>query len=127
PTRRSSDLSNTLAPATPAYHKIWLEGQELDLEANKDFVDPLYARTYLPRKFKTGFIIPPLNDVDIFTHDLGFIVIAEGDKLLGYNLVVGGGMGMSHGNEQTFPRVADLLGFVAPEHFETVTKAVITI
>src|SRR5262249_52419764 len=81
-------LSNALSPATPAYHKIWVEGQELNLnnEANKSFVDPLYGKQYLPRKFKTGFVIPPLNDVDIFTNDLGFVVIAEGDRLLGYNL-----------------------------------------
>jgi sulfite reductase (NADPH) hemoprotein beta-component len=71
--------------------------------------------------------MPPLNDIDIFTNDLGFIVIAEGDKLVGYNLLVGGGMGKSHGNVQTFPRLADVLGFFTPEHLEAVTKAVITI
>src|SRR6266446_9552067 len=122
-------LSNALAPKTKAYHKIWLEGQELDLNAeeNKGFVDPLYGTAYLPRKFKTAFAFPPLNDIDIFTNDLGFVVIAEGDKLLGYNLLAGGGMGMSHGNAQTYPRVADVLGFLTPEHLEAVTKAVLTI
>jgi len=127
--REATLLSNALAPATPAYHKIWLEGQELNLqdETNKNFVDPLYGKTYLPRKFKTGFAIPPLNDIDIFTSDLGFIVIAEGGKLAGYNVIAGGGMGMSHGNEQTFPRLADVLGFVAPQHLEAVAKAVLTI
>lgn len=122
-------LSDALAPATPAYHQIWLEGQALDLqsEPNKSFVDPLYGKTYLPRKFKTGFIFPPLNDIDIFTNDLGFIVIADGSKLLGYNLLVGGGMGMSHNNAETFPRLADELGFILPEHLETVAKAVLTI
>src|SRR2546430_11377523 len=122
-------LSNALSPATPAYHKIWIEGQELKLEdgASKDFVDPLYGKFYLPRKFKTAFAIPPLNDVDIFTNDLGFVVIAEGEKLLGYNLLVGGGMGMSHGNAETFPRLADVLGFIRPEHLEAVAKAVLTI
>jgi sulfite reductase (NADPH) hemoprotein beta-component len=122
-------LSNSLAPATKAYHKIWVEGQALDLEEpeNKAFVDPLYGTTYLPRKFKTAFAIPPLNDVDIFTNDLGFIVIADGDKLLGFNVLVGGGMGMSHGNAQTFPRLADVLGFVRPEHLEAVAKGVLTI
>src|SRR5436190_17969310 len=122
-------LSNALNPKTKAYHKIWLEGQELDLnsEENKSFVDPLYGTNYLPRKFKTAFVIPPLNDIDVFTNDLGFVVIAEGDKIVGYNLLVGGGMGMSHGNAQTFPRLADVLGFLKPEHLEAVTKAVITI
>jgi sulfite reductase (NADPH) hemoprotein beta-component len=122
-------LSNKLAPATPAYHTIWLEGKELDLasESNRDFVDPLYGKRYLPRKFKTAFAIPPLNDIDIFTNDLGFIVIAEEGQIRGYNVMAGGGMGMSHGNPQTFPRLADVIGFVEPKHLETVTKAVITI
>ncbi len=118
-------ISNALNPATPAYHKIWLEGVELDLNdpANKDFVDPLYGQHYLPRKFKTAFVIPPLNDIDIFTNDQGFIVIADGDRLVGYNYVAGGGMGMSHGNAQTFPRLADVVGFLPPEHLEAVAKA----
>lgn len=118
-------ISNLLNPATPAYHKIWLEGMELDLNdpANRDFDDPLYGRRYLPRKFKTAFVIPPLNDIDIFTNDQGFIVIAEGDRLVGYNYVAGGGMGMSHGNAQTFPRLADVVGFLPPEHLEAVAKA----
>ena len=122
-------LSHALAPRTPAYHGIWLDGQELDLstEANANFVDPLYGRNYLPRKFKTAFAFPPLNDIDIFTNDLGFVVISENGKLAGYNLLAGGGMGMSHGNAHTFPRVADVIGFLPPEHLESVAKAVITI
>ncbi|MBU6401164.1 MAG: NADPH-dependent assimilatory sulfite reductase hemoprotein subunit, partial [Verrucomicrobia bacterium] len=117
-----------LAPATKAYHRIWLEGQELkNLDDEPDYVDPLYGKYYLPRKFKTAFAIPPLNDIDIFTNDLGFIVIAEGDRLLGFNLIAGGGMGMSHGNAQTFPRLADVIGFLTPEHVEAAAKAVLTI
>src|SRR6266567_8470206 len=122
-------LSAVLCPATPAYHAIWLNGQELDLkgEANANFTDPLYGKRYLPRKFKTAFAFPPLNDIDIFTNDLGFVVIAENGRLIGYNLLAGGGMGMSHGNAQTFPRLADVIGFLTPEHLEAVAKAVITI
>jgi len=120
-------LSAALNPATRAYHQIWIEGQELNLDDPKDFVDPLYGKSYLPRKFKTAFAIPPLNDIDIFTNDLGFIVIAEGDKLLGYNLIAGGGMGMSHGNAKTFPRVADVIGFLTPAGLEAVAKAVVGI
>src|SRR5437016_7979736 len=122
-------LSDALCPQTPAYHSIWLGGQELDLntEAKANFVDPLYGKRYLPRKFKTAFAIPPLNDIDIFTNDLGFVVIAQNGQLLGYNLLAGGGMGMSHGNANTFPRLADVIGFLAPEHLEAVAKAVITI
>src|SRR5204862_2361556 len=122
-------LSDALAPATKAYHQIWLEGTQIDFpeQENKAYVDPLYGKHYLPRKFKTGFAIPPLNDVDIFTNDLGFVVIAEQGRLAGYNLLAGGGLGMSHGNAQTFPRVADVVGFLRPEHLETVAKAVLTI
>src|SRR5258706_7827102 len=122
-------LSDALCPRTPGYHGIWLNGQQIDLngEANAAFVDPLYGKQYLPRKFKTAFAIPPLNDIDIFTNDLGFVIIAENGRLLGYNLLAGGGMGMSHGNTHTFPRVADVIGFIAPEHLEAAAKAVIGI
>lgn len=122
-------LSKALLPQTRAYHQIWVEGKQLDLsgEAEKDFVDPLYGKTYLPRKFKVAFVIPPLNDIDIFTNDLGFVAIEEQGRLLGYNLLVGGGMGMSHGNAETYPRLADVLGFLTPEHLEAVAKAVLTI
>jgi sulfite reductase (NADPH) hemoprotein beta-component len=122
-------LSNELAPQTPAYHGIWLDGKELDLspDANARFNDPLYGKCYLPRKFKTGFAIPPLNDIDIFTHDLGFVVIEENGRLIGYNLLAGGGLGMSHGNAQTFPRLADVIGFLPPDKLSAVAKAVLTI
>ncbi len=122
-------LSGALTPKTPAYHSIWLEGKELDLQSpeNAGFVDPLYGKTYLPRKFKVGFAIPPLNDVDVFTNDCGLIVIAEGENLLGYNFLAGGGLGMSHGNAQTFPRLADVIGFITPEHLEAAVKGVVTI
>ena len=122
-------LSDALAPKTPAYHSIWLDGQEVDLgpEANASFVDPLYGKRYLPRKFKTAFVIPPLNDTDIYTNDLGFVVIAENGKLLGYNLLAGGGLGMSHGNAHTFPRMADVIGFIAPENLEAFAKAVLAV
>jgi sulfite reductase (NADPH) hemoprotein beta-component len=121
-------LSRALLPSTKAYHQIWVDGQELNLGADeKNFVDPLYGKTYLPRKFKTAFAIPPLNDIDIFTNCLGFIAIGEGEKLAGYNLLAGGGLGMSHGNTETFPRIADMIGFFTPERIEAVAKAVLTI
>jgi sulfite reductase (NADPH) hemoprotein beta-component len=120
-------LSRALLPQTRAYHQIWVEGVPLDLEKESDFVDPLYGKTYLPRKFKTAFAIPPLNDIDIFTNCLGFIAIGQAEKLLGYNLIAGGGLGMSHGNAKTFPRVADVIGFLEPEKVEPVAKAVLTI
>src|SRR5690348_7514795 len=82
-------LSDALGPKSRAYHSIWLEGKELDLTApeNANFVDPLYGKTYLPRKFKTAFAFPPLNDIDIFTNDLGFVVISENGQLVGYNVL----------------------------------------
>lgn len=91
--------------------------------------DALYGRTYLPRKFKTAFAIPPLNDTDVFTNCLGFVAIvdpANPDQLLGYNLLAGGGLGMSHGNKETFPRLADVIGFFPREGLVAVAKAVLT-
>ncbi|HTI99865.1 MAG TPA: NADPH-dependent assimilatory sulfite reductase hemoprotein subunit, partial [Dongiaceae bacterium] len=118
-----------LAPQTKAYHSIWIDGVQLDNEApeNKNFVDPLYGQTWLPRKFKIAFVIPPVNDLDVFTNCLGFIAIVENDRLVGYNLAVGGGMGRSHGNEQTYPRLADVIGFFPPEKVVDVAKAVLGI
>jgi sulfite reductase (NADPH) hemoprotein beta-component len=122
-------VADALKPRTQAYHSIWIDGAQLNLDepANRSFVDPLYGQTYLPRKFKTAFVIPPVNDLDIFTNDLGFIAIVEGDRLVGYNLAVGGGMGRSHGNEATFPRLADVLGFITPDKLMDVARAVVTI
>lgn len=118
-----------VAPKTTAYHAIWIDGVQLNLDdpANKDFVDPLYGKSYLPRKFKFAFAIPPVNDIDVFTNDVGLIAIVEHDQLVGYNLAVGGGMGRSHGNAQTYPRLADVLGFFKPERLEDVAKAAVTI
>ena len=118
-----------LAPRTAAYHSIWIDGVQLNLDdpANKDFVDPLYGKTYLPRKFKTAFVMPPVNDMDVLTNCLGFIAIVENGELVGYNLAVGGGMGRSHGNVQTYPRLADVIGFLAPQHVVAVAQAVLTI
>ncbi len=124
-------LSSLLVPRTPAYHSIWIEGKELDLraEANAGFADPFYGRGYLPRKFKFAFAIPPLNDIDVFANDAGFVAIEEQGRLAGYNVLAGGGMGMSHGNARTFPRLADVIGFIGPEseQVEAVAKAVVTI
>jgi sulfite reductase (NADPH) hemoprotein beta-component len=123
------EFALALAPKTPAYPAIWLEGRQLDLNAaaNKDFVDPLYGKTYLPRKFKIAFVIPPVNDLDVFTNDVGFIAIVEHDHLVGYNVAIGGGMGRSHGNEATFPRLADLIGFIPADQALALAKAVLTI
>lgn len=122
-------LVAALAPKTKAYHSIWIDGVQLNLDEpeNKDFADPLYGKAYLPRKFKTSFAIPPVNDVDVFTNDQGFIAIIEDGQLVGYNLVVGGGMGRSHGNPATYPRLASVIGFVTPDRLLEVAKTVLTI
>jgi len=122
-------VAMALAPQTKAYHSIWIDGVQLDnaAEENKNFVDPLYGKTYLPRKFKIAFAIPPVNDMDIFTNCLGFIAIVEDDQLVGYNLCVGGGMGRSHGNAATYPRMSDVIGFFTPDKIVEVAKAVLTI
>jgi len=122
-------VADALRPQTKAYHAIWIDGVQLNLDepANKNYVDPLYGKTWLPRKFKTAFVIPPINDMDVFTNCLGFIAIVENDQLVGYNLAVGGGMGRSHGNAETYPRLADVLGFFTPDKLVAVAKAVVTI
>ena len=126
--RQAKTVSDALLPKTRAYHQIWVEGVELKLtDEDANFVDPLYGKTYLPRKFKVAFAIPPLNDIDVFTNDCGFIAIIENGQLAGYNLVAGGGMGMSHGNAQTFPRLADVIGFITPEQVIETAKGVVTI
>lgn len=123
-------VSEALMPKTKAYHSIWVEGVQLNLEEpeNKEFVDPLYGKTYLPRKFKTAFALAPVNDVDLFTNCLGFIGIADANgELAGYNLTVGGGLGRSHGNTMTYPRLADVIGFVTPEQLVEVARGVLTV
>lgn len=126
--QQAKEVSDALLPKTRAYHQIWVEGTELKLtDEDANFVDPLYGKSYLPRKFKVAFAIPPLNDIDVFTNDCGFIAIIEDNKLVGYNLCAGGGMGMSHGNAHTFPRMADVIGFVEPHRVIEVAKGVLTI
>ncbi len=122
-------VADALKPQTRAYYSIWIDGFQLktDDPFNKDFVDPLYGKTYLPRKFKVAFVIPPVNDLDVYTNCLGLIAVVENDKLIGYNLVVGGGMGRTHGNKETYPRLASELGFFTPDKLVDVAKAVLTI
>ena len=111
-------------PKTHAYHEIWLD-DEMVAGGEKES-EPMYGATYLPRKFKCGFALPPVNDVDVFSQDMGFIAIVENNKLVGYNVTVGGGLGMSHGNVDTHPRLADVLGFIAPDQVNTIGEAILT-
>jgi sulfite reductase (NADPH) hemoprotein beta-component len=110
-------------PKSRAYHEIWLD-EEL-VAGGEAESEPLYGPTYLPRKFKTSFAVPPSNDVDIFAQDLGFIAVVEDDQVVGYNVTAGGGMGMNHGNVETFPRLADVLGFIPADKVNAIGKAVL--
>ena len=122
------DLSAHLSPQTGAYHEIWLDGEQVKdtSHAAGPTEEPIYGQHYLPRKFKTVIAVPPWNDVDIYAHDLGYIAITEKGRLVGYNVTVGGGMGMTHGETDTFPRTADMLGFVTPEQAIDVGEKVVT-
>jgi sulfite reductase (NADPH) hemoprotein beta-component len=116
-------LSEHLLPRTRAYHEVWLDGEKV---AGSEEVEPIYGPTYLPRKFKAAIAVPPVNDVDVFAQDLGFIAIVEDGELAGFNLTVGGGLGASHGDPTTYPRLADVVGFLRPEQLLAVAEAVVT-
>jgi len=116
-------LSEHFLPHTRAYHEIWLDGEKVE---GTPEVEPIYGATYLPRKFKTALAVPPINDVDIFSNDLGFIAIVENGELQGFNLTVGGGLGTTHGDALTYPRLADVVGFLKPEQLLAVAEAVVT-
>ena len=121
----AAKLSTHLEPQTRAYHEIWLDGEKLSDEQAAQETEPLYGPTYLPRKFKIGLAIPPLNDIDVFAQDLGLIAIIERGELLGFNVAIGGGMGASHGDPTTYPRLASVIGFATPEQLIAVTEAII--
>ena len=120
------DISAHLTPATRAYHEIWLDGEKLET-APEDVVEPIYGKTYLPRKFKITIAVPPSNDVDIFANCLSFIAIVENGKVVGYNVAVGGGMGSTHGNEATYPRLADVIGYCTAEQVVDVSEKVVLV
>lgn len=120
----AQSLSHELEPRTHAYHEIWLDEKKV---LSTEQTEPLYGPTYLPRKFKIAFTLPPDNSVDVYAHDLGFVAITEGDKIVGYDVLVGGGMGCAYGNAASFPRIADVVGFCRPEAVAQVAKAVLLI
>jgi sulfite reductase (NADPH) hemoprotein beta-component len=131
------EMDAHLKPQTPAFSEMWLDGEPIKLKVDAapgrsegcggDAVEPLYGATYLPRKFKIAVAIPPRNDVDVFAHCLGFIAIIEDGKLAGFNVTVGGGMGMTHGNEKTYPRLADVIAFCLPEQAVAVAEKIVAI
>ena len=117
-------VSEHLLPNTRAYYEIWLDEQRIAGSGEED--EPVYGERYLPRKFKIGFALPPINDVDVFANDLGFTGIVEDGAVIGYDVSIGGGMGATHGDAETYPRVADVIGFIPREALLEVATAVVT-
>jgi sulfite reductase (NADPH) hemoprotein beta-component len=121
----AQQIHDHLTPQTSAYAEIWLDGEKTAIGESE--VEPIYGKTYLPRKFKIAVALPPRNDVDVFTNCLGFVGIPDGEKIIGYNVLVGGGLGMTHGKTATFPRLADVIGFCKPEQVVQVSEEVVKI
>ncbi|QAV26593.1 sulfite reductase [Neobacillus thermocopriae] len=119
-------LSDHLLPQTRAYYEIWLDEEKVAGTPEVE-QEPIYGALYLPRKFKIGIAVPPSNDVDVFSQDLGFIAIVEQGKLVGFNVAIGGGMGMTHGDRTTYPQLAKVIGFCKPEQVIDVAEKVVTI
>lgn len=127
----AAKVSEHLLPQTRAYHEIWLdkpEGRELVAGSNEE-VEPLYGKHYLPRKFKIAIAIPPYNDVDVYINDIAIIAVpnAAGDQLEGFNIAVGGGLGMTFGRDDTYPRLATTIGFCKPEQLLDVCAQILTV
>ena len=118
-------VSDHLTPRTRAYHELWLEDEQI--AGGEPDEEPIYGKTYLPRKFKITIAVPPSNDVDVFANDLSFIAIVEDGKVVGYNVAVGGGMGATHGNHATFPRLADVIGFCTPAQVVDVAEKTVLV
>lgn len=121
----ATKISDHLLPKTNAYHEIWLDGEKV-LDSSEE-IEPMYGKKYLPRKFKIGIALPPSNDIDVYSQDIGLIGIVEDETLVGFNVTVGGGMGMTHGNTDTYPQVGRLAGFVPKEQVVDVCEKILTI
>ena len=122
----ASDISRHLSPKTQAYHEIWLDGEKV-LDTSDEEPEPIYGKTYLPRKFKIGIAVPPSNDIDVYSQDIGLIAILENDELVGFNITVGGGMGMKHGDTATYPQVGRLIGYFPKEEVVDVCEKILTV
>lgn len=124
----AAEVSAHLTPRTRAYHEIWLDGERVTpADEGRPEEEPIYGDTYLPRKFKMGIVVPPENDIDVFSQDLGFIAVVEDGELAGFNVVVGGGMGTTHGDPETYARLGDVIGRCAPQELVGVSEQVVRI
>ncbi|MBF7074972.1 assimilatory sulfite reductase (NADPH) hemoprotein subunit [Glaciecola sp. MH2013] len=119
----ATKISEHLLPKTKAYAEIWLDGEKIE-STQED--EPILGNNYLPRKFKTTVVVPPNNDVDVHANDLNFVAIAENGRLIGFNVLVGGGLAMTHGDKSTFPRKADDFGFIPLDKTLDVAAGVLT-
>ena len=117
----ATQCSNHVIPKTNAYAEIWYGKERV---ATTEPEEPFYGKTYLPRKFKIGFAIPPSNDIDIYTQDLGFIAITGKDGIEGFNVTIGGGMGRTDNEPNTYPRIADVIGYIPKDRMIEATDAV---
>lgn len=125
--RLTDRLADYLAPKTPAYHEIWIDGKTEVARFNGEVVEPLYGKHYLPRKFKTAVALPEDNCVDVLTNDLGLVVKHSAGRIEGFNVFAGGGMGMTHGMAKTYPRLATPVCFADPDEAVDVAAAVVKV
>ncbi|MEZ6066301.1 MAG: NADPH-dependent assimilatory sulfite reductase hemoprotein subunit [Planctomycetaceae bacterium] len=122
-------LANHFRPQTQAYYEIWLSDGETREKVHEvtDEHEPIYGKTYLPRKFKMGIALPHDNCVDVYAQDLGFLAVVENDRIIGYNVLPGGSMGMTPARKDTFPAVAHRLCFVTPDQVVPVAEAIVKV
>ncbi len=131
----ADEINARLLPRTEAYYQLWLDGEKQPLPdaatpepvAKADDVEPIYGRTYLPRKFKIGIAYPEDNCVDVYTQDVGIVPVVDGDTLQGFNLLIGGGLGMSHTDPDTRPFLAQELCFVTREQLVRTVEGIVTV
>lgn len=117
-------VSDYLVPRTGAYREIWLDGERVDPDADHE---PIYGPTYLPRKFKIGFAVPPANDIDVYSQDLGLVACVENGRLIGFDVLIGGGLGRTENEPATFPRLGDVIGFCTPEQVVELAESVVSV
>ncbi|QCI19981.1 MAG: assimilatory sulfite reductase (NADPH) hemoprotein subunit [Buchnera aphidicola (Brevicoryne brassicae)] len=115
-------ISEFLLPHTKAYAEIWLNQKKISTTDK----EPILGETYLPRKFKTTVVIPPYNDVDLYANDMNFISIIKNKKIIGFNVLIGGGLSFTHGNKLTWPFLAKEIGYISIEKILFVAKAIVT-
>jgi sulfite reductase (ferredoxin) len=122
----AQEIMQRLSPQTRAYHEIWLDGERVETDAEAD-VEPIYGPTYLPRKFKVAVALGGDNCVDVFSNDVGLVAALEGERLAGFTIVIGGGLGMTHNKPQTYPRAASPFCFVTPDDVLATVEAIVTV